>query len=360
MKRQDSITLLDFTNFLDSGALLRYQDQWFLYGGPFQFVEKEKDSMISVFCPHFYDLEKSSPMRGSEHFVLTRVELIKILMQFLDTQTASTGDPAPSWQEPNPENFDQSFSRIQQLISQSQIDKAVPVVFSSAEMEMTSVLKAKLLLKLIDLPTTLYVYGFWDRQEGILGASPETLFIKEGKKLQSMALAGTLPKAGEYREDQLLKDKKQLSENQIVVKDIVQQLSMYGTVRVQGPYILELPSLWHLKTDIQVQMETEASPIELMKRLHPTPALGVSPRSFGWRWMQELEKMGERKRFGAPILFQIGDDHWVCLVAIRNLQWLDKNWQIGSGCGLVRQSELEKEWEELHYKRESVKKIFGF
>ncbi|MNL49201.1 chorismate binding enzyme [compost metagenome] len=50
----------------------------------------------------------------------------------------------------------------------------------------------------------------------------------------------------------------------------------------------------------------------------------------------------------------------LCLVAIRNMQWNGQFAMIGSGCGVVAASELEREWRELYQKRLSVKKILGF
>jgi len=47
------------------------------------------------------------------------------------------------------------------------------------------------------------------------------------------------------------------------------------------------------------------------------------------------------------------------LVAIRNIQWDKNKSYIGSGCGIVKKSELNKEWAELTLKRNSVKKYLG-
>jgi menaquinone-specific isochorismate synthase len=48
-----------------------------------------------------------------------------------------------------------------------------------------------------------------------------------------------------------------------------------------------------------------------------------------------------------------------CLVAIRNIQWQKTDVQLGSGCGIVPDSRLENEWDELKLKRESVKRMLG-
>ena len=46
-------------------------------------------------------------------------------------------------------------------------------------------------------------------------------------------------------------------------------------------------------------------------------------------------------------------------MAIRNLQWNGDALRIGSGAGLLPESHLEREFEELREKREQVKALLG-
>ena len=48
-----------------------------------------------------------------------------------------------------------------------------------------------------------------------------------------------------------------------------------------------------------------------------------------------------------------------CVVAIRNVQFINGKAYIGSGCGLVKESQIEKEWKELKKKRQFIKKILN-
>ena len=47
------------------------------------------------------------------------------------------------------------------------------------------------------------------------------------------------------------------------------------------------------------------------------------------------------------------------LVAIRNLQFTRDSIRVGSGAGLLPESRLEREFDELRQKREQVKALFG-
>ena len=65
-------------------------------------------------------------------------------------------------------------------------------------------------------------------------------------------------------------------------------------------------------------------------------------------------------RYGAPVGYiEEGGKDSRCLVAIRNMQWKD-NWiGLGAGCGIVPESRLDLEWEELQLKIQSIKEILG-
>jgi isochorismate synthase EntC len=362
---EDSITPSDFTNFLEDGALLRHTDpsgeRWHLVWGPFETSATPFSEGISVFCPDFYDLDSAAYRRGIRSQSLSATEVKTQLEVFL--HGAPQAELQEKWSEPQFGDFQVSFDSIQKKIHEGEISKAVPVVFRRSPGKVSTTARARILQSLLQAPPSLYVYGFWNANEGILGATPETLFVQEKGHLKTMALAGTLPKNAEKPEKSekqglsLMEDPKERSEHNLVVQDIEEILSSYGLVHKEGPKLLELPTLWHLKTDFQVEMK-KISPANLIRALHPTPALGVFPRRAGYKWMKELPGQEGRARFGAPFAF-LWQDRSVCLVAIRNLQWNEKEKMIGSGCGLVRESRVDREWEELFQKRQSVVKILG-
>lgn len=360
MKRQNSITQTDFSNFLQAGALLRYGSDWILGFGGYKLVAPIKNDEISVFCPFFYDIEEAKAVQFQAEARLTRVEFLNLCRQYLET-VSDKGHfwDQTEWQDPDMADFAKAFSHTMQLIGQGQIDKAVPYVAAKAKGTLPTVELVKCFLHLAEAPASLHVYGFWTNGEGFVGATPEILFEKKDQAITTMALAGTLAKTSTGRGDNLLKDKKELQENQLVVDDIKQQLRALGRVKTYAAEILDLPTLWHLITHIELTLDEDIPVIDLVKRLHPTPAMGVAPRRFGWRWMREWPQQSTRGHFGSPFLMKVDENHWMCLVAIRNIEWTQSHMFIGSGCGVVKNSELEREWLELFYKRQSVKKILG-
>ena len=162
----------------------------------------------------------------------------------------------------------------------------------------------------------------------------------------------------------LLKDPKELHEHLVVVKDIEQQLSKWGWVKKSATKILELPTLLHLQTLLQVE-GARSNLRECLQQLHPTPALGVAPRAYGYQWLEQTTDQEGRRLFGGPIVFTLpaespnAEPSDLALVAIRNIQWDQQGCRIGAGCGVVKESKPEQEWQELQQKLNSVMLMLG-
>ena len=357
MERQNSTRLLDITNFLATGALLRHRGQWTLIEGPFAPVEDPDFKGLSVFYPDFYETTSHPFWQGKNVTRFTTSELQAVLERFLGASEVKA-PPHYEWTEPRLSDFATALDGIQNRIVKGEITKAVPVVFARASATMSATDLAQLILRATLAPETLYVHGFWQNGTGILGATPEVLVEYSDGLLSTMALAGTCPKEDATSRDSLLQDPKEMHEHALVVEDIETLLKDFGTVEKDGPKIVELPTLYHLKTDMKVRCDKAPAIRELIERLHPTPALGVAPRSAGYQWLKDFPGQAGRAGYGAPFAF-IDDKEALCLVAIRNLQWNKNELLIGSGCGVVAASELNREWRELGQKRMSVRKILG-
>jgi menaquinone-specific isochorismate synthase len=263
------------------------------------------------------------------------------------------------------QGFSRSFQEIQRRIGQKGLRKAVPVVCSkTASLKVEKLgLRSQLMFKSLKHSAPLVPFGFWtDQGQGILGATPEILFRRKGLQVETMALAGTLAKSAHLQSQDIqdfLKDPKERHEHQLVIDDLQAQLSQLGKVSVGETGVLELPTLFHLWTPLKLELDHSGSDLELMQILHPTPALGVAPRSAGLDWMRDLPDQKDRGLFGGAILFPLGPDESLCLVMIRNLQWENDIYSVRVGCGIVGPSQEEKEWTELQNKTESVFRVLG-
>lgn len=347
----------NFTNFLESGALLRSSaNNWFLLAGPFKAVAEKPADQVALFHPDFFMGPEQQYWIPESFYRLTDDQLAALL-----NEQSTEELPPMTWHQAELSSFSSSYDSILERIHHGSLKKAVPIVFEKSSESIRPARIVAMIKELMKAPTNLYVFGFWQEGRGILGATPEVLLKQDGVKLKTMALAGTCPKEDAKSRTSLLEDAKERHEHELVIQDIESSLASYGTVKSAETGILELPTLFHLKTDIECELPAHKkfSFFEACRSLHPTPALGVSPRSFGYEWMRGLPEQKERRGFGAPWGLSWEKDEALCLVAIRCLQWDEEGSRIGSGCGIVAQSDLQQEWRELFQKRQSVKKVLG-
>lgn len=352
-------------SFFESGAFLRRPNgQTYLWQNP-KLLNKNKqvnsvsyddigDAKIrlqSFFSSH-EDVYDSSAFLSN----LFAVDLQKLLSTHFSSLTSTFG--AQDFQSAKKESFEESYRLIQGKIQRQEIEKAVPCVFRRSERRPELADRISWFRNLLSAPESLYAYGFWNQEFGIMGASPELLFERDGNLIHSMALAGTMFRSVESDPQKFLKNPKEVHEHRLVVEDLEKQLKQLGWVKKSEMEVLQLPTLFHLRTLFEAEVGSK-NDSELIRLLHPTPALGIHPRAFGFHWLEQLPEQKDRELFGAPLLFQFEKKQSTCLVAIRNIQWGPYGSKIGAGCGIVQQSQLENEWAELQNKLDSIFKILG-
>lgn len=255
--------------------------------------------------------------------------------------------------------FRELFQAATAAIARGEFKKIVPVVFEQGAYARGAEPWPSLLFRLSLLPSGLWAYGWNLDGRGVAGATPEILFQAYGRGYATMALAGT---RSVTRADELLSDRKELREHRLVVDDIARRLAPFGNVEIGALGIIRLPAIAHLITPIFFVENGEEPMIfaEIVRRLHPTAALGVSPRNeAGERWLRESDRLVQRRAFGAPFGLEREDHRSLALVGIRNMEWEDGRIRIGSGAGLLAESIADQELEELRQKREQVKALFG-
>lgn len=266
--------------------------------------------------------------------------------------------PDIEWTAPARETFSRLFRSAQDAMSGRVLEKVVPVVFEHGH-NAGGDPWGHVLRELATLPDGLWAYGWSLGGRSCAGGTPEMLFRSWGRGYTTMALAGTRPIA---HAPELLTDAKELREHRIVVDDIVRRLAPFGNVEVGASGVLRLPRIAHLATPVFFieNGEDKMTYGDLIRRLHPTAALGASPRGEAAdRWLRAADDGVERRAFGAPFGFERDDGIRFAIVSIRNVEWAGREVRIGSGVGLLRESDLERELDELRHKREQVKSLLG-
>ncbi len=246
--------------------------------------------------------------------------------------------------------FKDLFSESLRKIHSGELKKAVPWTFADLGWEMSPRRLASLLTSFADQKSDLFPFGFWRVGCGTVGVSPELLYRRTGSHLQTMALAGTRP--AEASDFELQDEIKLNDEHSLVVQDVCEKLRTMGTITLHSRRSKNFGRLIHDFTPVSCEL-LAVNDVEIIRGLHPTPALGVFPSTAGTLWMRDLHQNRKRGFFGAPIGFSITDEHGQSeaqmVVAIRAYQWWadSATVKLMAGCGVTRDSDFALEWQEV-------------
>ena len=332
----------------DSIAWLAKQDGTVVMGyGPFAASAEPCPADVSFYVQNF-GLEDPLPWKTPS--CIERTTTLKLASQIKNFIALEC-----KWSPLDAARFAEVFQEIMNSINGGILEKTVPVVTEIAKTLGSP--REAILEAMIRQAHPLYSYGWLGSGSGFAGATPELLFALRGKHLETMALAGT---ARSEDRDVFAVDEKEIREHEYVAQALVDKMLDLGSVHRCSRKILDLGSIVHFLTTFQMDLESAQAPESLIRRFHPTPALGPLPRTdqtmallLEWR-----QRLGCPAEFGAPFgLWDQGEFHAV--VAIRGVWWKKQELKLPAGCGIIEASRLVNEWRELRLKRESVKSFLS-
>jgi menaquinone-specific isochorismate synthase len=195
----------------------------------------------------------------------------------------------------------------------------------------------------------------WQEGAVFLGASPECLYRRHGSLIETEALAGTRPRGKTSEQDQALRQDllscdKDNREHQLVVQMIQERLKPFcrDIILKPQPEILTLPGGHHLITRCHGRLWPEATDEKILNILHPTPAVGGSPRAAALDEILTQEPFS-RGWYAAPVGY-LGCKQSEFCVAIRSGLLTHDRFYLYAGAGIVTDSQPESEWEEIEHK----------
>lgn len=208
--------------------------------------------------------------------------------------------------------------------------------------------------------------------QSFIGASPERLLSISKHQLVTDALAGSAPRGKTKAEDakeanRLLSSEKERREHQFVLDFIAQQLSQLGLVPqfLPTPQLLQLSNIQHLWTPIQAQLLTDTHPLEILARLHPTPAVAGVPTKIAGEQIRRYETF-DRSLYAAPLGWVDYQGNCQFIVGIRSALIESEKHKgtrantyharLYAGAGIVAGSEPEKELAEIQLKLQALLK----
>ncbi len=197
--------------------------------------------------------------------------------------------------------------------------------------------------------------------DGLLGATPELLLRRTGRRLSARVLAGTAPRGAGAEDgrlaDALLSSDKDRSEHELAVRSLVDALLPFcADLEVPAePALLTLANVRHLATDVTGTQRSRgaagaAGLLELVDAVHPTAAVCGTPTDRAGALIAELEGT-DRGRYAGPVgwLDSRGDGEFGLALRCAELTG-PASARLFAGCGIVDGSDPAAELAETQAK----------
>lgn len=186
--------------------------------------------------------------------------------------------------------------------------------------------------------------------DGLVGATPELLLRKRSGMVESRVLAGTAWAGGE------LATEKNLVEHRYAVESLAARLEPFcrGLEVPAQPSVLDLHNVSHLATDVRGRVRGDASLLRIAGAVHPTAAVGGTPRAEAVALIAALEGM-DRGRYAGPVGWVDATGDGELGVALRCAQLDGPVARLYAGCGIVADSDPDSEVREAAAKLLAVR-----
>ena len=188
-----------------------------------------------------------------------------------------------------------------------------------------------------------------------IGVSPERLYKRQERFIRSEAVAGTRPNTGDMRTDaaladELLASEKDRREHRLVFDAVRAELARqcHAVHADDEVSVMRLDRYQHLYAGIEGILDHFSTDAELLRGLHPTPAVGGVPTRTAMDWIAATEPF-DRGWYAGPVGW-VGCDSAEFAVAIRSGLVTGNTLSVYTGAGIVDGSEPDAEWAELENK----------
>jgi len=209
------------------------------------------------------------------------------------------------------------------------------------------------------------VFAFAHGGACFLGASPERLISLHDGTATTMALAGTALRGATIEEDDAIAeclrgDPKERVEHSLVVgalRDALDDVCARVVVDAQ-PRVRKLSNVQHLLTALHGQVESGRGVLDLVERLHPTPAVGGLPRARAEHIIRQQEAL-DRGWYGGPIGWMDARGEGEFVVGLRSAVVSQDRATLFAGCGIVGDSNPATEYAEWGWKLRPMQIALG-
>ena len=292
-------------------------------------------------------------------------EILEQIERLSCTQNpAALPKPISRTDVPDVRGWRRSIARALAAFSEGRLGKVV--LARRAELVFAEGVDAALLGESLEAATPGCFHFYAAPEDGVafVGASPERLFRREGRVVESEAVAGTRPRGASEADDAELRDELLNSEKDKAEHDHVR----VGIGETLGPLCdeleieagvseMKLARRRHLVSRVRGTLREGVTDAEVLRALHPTPAVGGYPRAEALQEIRALEPF-DRGWYAGPVGW-IGSGASEFAVGIRSGLVRENRVALFSGAGIVAGSVPENEWAEIEQKIGDFTGMFG-
>ncbi|MDY0384660.1 anthranilate synthase component I [Trichlorobacter sp.] len=198
----------------------------------------------------------------------------------------------------------------------------------------------------------------------VVGASPEVMVRKEGRKVELRPIAGTRPRGATVEDDaqlaeELLADPKERAEHVMLVdlgRNDLGRVCRSGSVEVSELMVIERYShVMHIVSNVRGELLADRDAFDLVRATFPAGTLSGAPKIRAMQIIDELEPL-RRGVYGGAVGYISYSGNMDLAIAIRTLVVRDGKVHLQAGAGIVADSDPTAEWQETVNKAMAVRR----
>jgi anthranilate synthase component 1 len=192
----------------------------------------------------------------------------------------------------------------------------------------------------------------------LVGASPEMLVRKTGRRIETRPIAGTRPRSADSEADQrlaeeLAADPKERAEHLMLVdlgRNDLGRVATPGSVRVPEFMLVERYShVMHLVSSVEAELAAGCDALDALLACFPAGTVSGAPKIRAMEIIDALEPESRGPYAGAVGYFSFSGDLDTC-IAIRTLVVAGGETTVTAGAGIVADSDPASEQRETENK----------
>ena len=202
-----------------------------------------------------------------------------------------------------------------------------------------------------------------------LCASPERFLKKEGTRIITEPIKGTISRSSDAEEDLVLINKlknseKDQTENVMIVdlaRNDLSKIAMKGSVKVEELFgIYSFPQVHQMISKVVCQVEDNKDPVEIIEAMFPIASMTGVPKISAVKIIDELEDF-QRELYSGCIGYFTPENDFDFNVVIRSLFYNASSNKLSYAVGgaIINASDPKEEYEETLLKAKAIQSLFN-